>query len=163
MQLFPSHSEILVSSMSKEEVLQKLGKVTKNINYLDFEANKEDTYKFNGTIQEDGFSISLIIKKADSFLPLIKGRIESTKTGIILFLDYSLFPGSVFFLAFWSVICISLSALFSYFIPKPELATGIFLVGALNYWFAWAHFKQKIKISQELFYKLLNEPESPTL
>lgn len=162
MQLFPNFSETLVSSLSKEEILHRLEKVTKNVNYLDIETQKEDNYKFNGVIQENGFSISLIIKKADSFLPLIKGRIESTKTGIILFLDYTLFPGSVFFLAFWSVICLALSGLFSSLIPKPELATAIFLIGAFNYWFAWAHFKRKVRFSQNLFYELLNESSDPS-
>ena len=110
----------------------------------------------NGTLEKDRFRISLMIKKADSFLPLIKGKLDSTPSGSILFLEYSLFPGSVFFLGFWTAVSVLLGLVFGFLVEKPVFALVSFVVGIGNYWFAWNHFKRKIKISQEIFLGLLN-------
>jgi len=154
--LFPSSSEVLVSSLSKKEVLARLDRVTRNVNFLDIESRKANGFKFNGQIFEDRFRISLFIDKADSFLPLIKGKIESTPSGSILFLEYSLFPGSVFFLGFWTAVSVLLGMVFGFLVGKPVFALVSIALGIGNYWFTWSHFKRKIKISQGIFLSLLN-------
>lgn len=156
MPFFPNHSEVLVSTINKEEILNRLKLITKSANFLDFDTEKNDGHLFNGNLEKDRFRISLMIKKADSFLPLIKGNIESTPSGSILFLEYSLFPGSVFFLGFWSTVSILLGMVFGFLVDKPLLALISVTLGIGNYWFAWSHFKRKIKISQEIFLGILN-------
>jgi hypothetical protein len=156
MSFFPKHSEVLVSPLKKEELLQKLDLVTKDPNFLDYEARNENSHQFNGTLGKQGFRISLVITKADSFLPLIKGKLEETPTGSILFLEYSLFPGSVFFLGFWSFVTILLFFFFGFMVEKAGFALISLGVGVGNYIFAWSHFKRKIKISQQIFLELLN-------
>lgn len=155
MPFFPHQSEILVSSQSKVEVISNLGKVTQNMNFLAYDALKQNTHFFNGTIQENSFSISLVIDRADSFLPLIKGKIEDTPMGSILFLSYSLFPSSVFFLGFWTVVSLLLSLFFGFIAEKYMYAVICLGFALLNYGFAWAHFKRKIKISQAVFHQIL--------
>lgn len=159
MPFFPNHTEILVSAFSKKEVVDRLGKVTKNVNFLDYEARIAKGYKFNGILEEDRFSVSLIIDKGDSFLPLIKGKFETTPKGCILFLKYSLFPSSVFFLAFWTIVTILLTLFFGLVAKNLWYALITFLLGLGNYLFAWSYFKRKTRISQGIFYKLLNFPE----
>ncbi|WP_291777962.1 hypothetical protein [Cecembia sp.] len=156
MPFFPKHNEVLVSSLTKKEVLEKLELVTKDPNFLDYEARKENGYQFNGTLKKDSFRISLVITKADSFLPLIKGKLDDTPSGSILFLEYSLFPGSVFFLGFWSVVTILLFFFFGFTVEKPGFALISIAIGVANYVFAWSHFKRKIKTSQRIFLDLLN-------
>ena len=156
MPFFPNHSEVLVSTLSKEEILARLEMVTKSANFLDYDTVKNNGQLFNGTLEKDRFRISLMIKKADSFLPLIKGKLDSTPSGSILFLEYSLFPGSVFFLGFWTAVSVLLGLVFGFLVEKPVFALVSFVVGIGNYWFAWNHFKRKIKISQEIFLGLLN-------
>jgi hypothetical protein len=156
MPFFPNHSEVLVSSWTKEEVMERVDLVTRDANFLEYELEKNKGYQFNGTLGRDSFRLSLVITKADSFLPLIKGKLESTPKGCILFLRYSLFPGSVFFLGFWSVMTVILAIFFA-MVAGNFLFSGISLaVGIGNYLFAWNHFKRKIKISQEIFHELLN-------
>lgn len=156
MPFFPKQSEVLVSSLTKQEVLEKLNQVTKDPNFLDYETRQKDHYQFNGTLKKDGFRISLVITKADSFLPLIKGKLDDTPSGSILFLEYSLFPGSVFFLGFWSVVTLLLFFFFGFMVEKPGFALISLVIGIGNYIFAWNHFKRKIKTSQKIFLELLN-------
>ncbi|WP_373522305.1 hypothetical protein [Aquiflexum sp.] len=111
---------------------------------------------FNGNLEKDGFRISLEIERADSFIPLIKGEIESTPSGSILFLTYSLFPGSIFFLGFWTLLSVILALIFALLVGNLYLAMITLTLGIGNYWFAWSHFKRKIKISQGIFLDLLN-------
>lgn len=155
MPVFPNHTEILVSSLSKSEVLNRLEAVTRDPNFLAYEAGQNQGYFFNGTLQKSGFSISQVIHKADSFLPLIQGKIEDTPSGSILFLNYSLFPGSIFFLAFWSVVTILLALFFGFIAHRYAFATASILLGLGNYIFAWTHFKRKILLSKKIFHELL--------
>ncbi len=157
MPFFPSQSEVLVSSLSKEEVLSNLQEVTKQVNYLDYDLAQDKDFQFNGNIQEDHFSLSLLIQKADSFIPLIKGRVEDTPMGCILFLSYRLFPSSAFFLGFWTVVTLALAVFFAFIQQQTGYALLSLGFGILNYLFAWMHFKRKIRTSQEIFHQLLNK------
>lgn len=154
MPFFPNHSEVLVSTLKKEEILKRLDLVTESANFLDYKSNLG--HLFNGNLEKDRFRISLVIDKADSFLPLIKGNMESTPSGSILFLNYSLFPGSAFFLGLWTMLTVLLALIFVVLVDKPYLALISIGFGIGNYWFAWFNFKRKIKISQEIFLGLLN-------
>jgi len=156
MSFFPNHSEVLVSTLKKEEILKRLNLVTKSANFLDYIADSNSVQVFNGSLEKNSFRISLVINRADSFLPLIKGEIESTPSGSILFLEYSLFPGSVFFLGFWTLLTIILALIFVLLVSNPYLAILSITLGIANYWFARSHFKRKIKISQGIFLELLN-------
>lgn len=155
MPFFPHQSEILVSPQTKTEVMRNLGKVTKSMNFLAYDALKQNTHLFNGTIKENSFSISLVIDRADSFLPLIKGKIEDTPMGSILFLSYSLFPSSAFFLGFWTVVSLLLCLFFGLNSEKYVYSALSFGFALFNYGFAWAHFRRKIKLSQAVFHEIL--------
>jgi hypothetical protein len=159
MQFFPSHSEILVSVFTQKEVEERLAKVTKNFNFLDYDTRKAKGYKFNGTLEENGFIVSLVIQKGDSFLPLIRGKFEPTPKGCILFLKYSLFPSSVFFLGFWTIVTFLLTLFFGLVAKNLWYALLSFFLGFGNYFFVWAYFKRKIKVSQAIFHELLNFSE----
>ncbi|WP_026235620.1 hypothetical protein [Echinicola pacifica] len=153
----PYHSEVLVSSMSCGEVITRLGAFTREIDYLSqpLRAQSED-HVFNGKVSKDDFRLSLVIHKADSFLPLIKGRIESSRAGCIIFLDYSLFPGSAFFLAFWSVVTLIMALFFFFAAGEPTFAGISLAVGIGNVAFAWSHFQRKVRQSQRIFHKMLS-------
>jgi len=154
--IFPAHSETIVFAINRKELVKRLDQVTQNVNFLDFDNTKKKSYLFNGVVQEDSFRISLVIDKADSFLPLITGKIDSTAVGCILFMKYSLFPGASFFLGFWSVIILAMSLFFFWGKSDPAYGFLCLAIGLGNYLFAWMHFKRKIKKSQILFYQLVN-------
>lgn len=159
MNIFPNHTEVLVSSFSCEEVARKITAVTRKVNYMDYRDYAVESYQFNGEIDKGNFRLSLIIKRADSFLPLIRGRIEPTKTGCILFLKYSLFPSSVFFLAFWSIITALFAAFFIFYENQWLYASACLFAGFANFAFAWIYFKSKLKQSQTVFHQMLDLQE----
>ena len=159
MNVFPKYSEVLVSSFSPEEVVGKIRSATYKVNSPeDWEAD-DTKHLFNGKVGTEKFRLSLNIKKADNFLPLISGKIEPINSGCIIFLNYSLFPASALFLAFWGIITF-LAAIFlilyenNFFYALVSLSAG---VGNL----AFAHhvFKTKIKHSQLIFHRMLSLQE----
>ncbi|GGF34627.1 hypothetical protein [Echinicola rosea] len=153
----PHHSEVLVSSMTCEEVISRLDHVTRDVDYLsDPLSGHAKECLFNGKINEASFRLSMAVRKADSFLPLIKGKLESTRTGCIIFLDYQLFPGSSFFMMFWSIVTLAMGMFFLFGEEQPAFAMISFAVGVGNVVFAWSHFKRKVKHSQEIFHKMLS-------
>lgn len=155
MRIFPIHSEILVSPLSKTEVLNKVDEVTQDVNFLDYINRTDNSYKFNGQVDERSFRISLIVNKADSFLPLIRGQVEPTGKGSIIFLNYSFFPGSMFFIGLWTGITLALGLFFLLLANMPGYASLCFLAGGGNYLFALLHFKRKIKASKNVFENIL--------
>lgn len=153
----PHHSEVLVSSMHCEDVISRLDQVTRDVDYLSHTlSRKGEEHLFNGKVNEDSFRLSMVVKRADSFLLLIKGHIESTHAGCIIFLDYQLFPGSTFFMVFWSIVTLALAIFFLFIQEEPVFSLISFGVGVGNIMFAWSHFKRKVKQTQHIFHRMLS-------
>ncbi|WP_226389921.1 hypothetical protein [Penaeicola halotolerans] len=158
MLLYPKSSEILVSSLTREDVCTRLETVTLDVDFLDSSTYREEShYFFNGKIGEHSFSISPFIKRADSFLPQIKGRIETAKSGTIIFITYQLFFSSICFLFFWSAVCL-LMALYLIILKEQILFAALFIsFGTFNYLFAVNTFSRKMRASQRLLHQLLTK------
>ncbi|MBT0809668.1 hypothetical protein KIH41_00065 [Litoribacter ruber] len=155
MNFMPVHTEILVSSLSQREVVKRLDLMTREVNYLDYEEYNHKQ-KFNGKVKLDSFHLSLKGDKADTFLPLITGKIESTHQGSILFISYSLFPGAIFFLYIWLAITMLMGMYFTFLEDNLLFGTISLLIGLANMAFAWHHFSRKVKKSQKIFHKMLD-------
>lgn len=156
MNLLPYDSETLVSALSKEEVLGHLNRVTREVNYLDQRSLSKDGIVFNGLIGQNGFRISKVVNRADTFLPLILGKIEATPRGCILFINYRLFPGALFFIAFWSIILLAFTAFYSFLLPNYAYASICFILGLGNYFVAMYFFNRQVKASRKVFHKLID-------
>jgi hypothetical protein len=154
--LLPFHSETIVSALSKEEVLGHLIRVTKEVNFLDARTLQDPKIRFNGMIGQEGFRISKAVKKGDSFLPLIIGEVESTPRGSIIFLRYRLFPGTIFFLAFWSIILLAFTAFYFGVLGSVEKGSICLALALLNYALGIFFFRRQVKISREVFHELIN-------
>ncbi|RAI95304.1 hypothetical protein [Algoriphagus yeomjeoni] len=156
MNLLPYDSETLVSALSKEEVLGHLNRVTKEVNYLDQRTRAKGDILFNGIVGQKGFRISKVVDRADTFLPLILGKVEATPRGSIIFIDYRLFPGALFFLGFWSIILLAFTAFYSFIIPNYTYATLCFILSLVNYIIAMYFFNRQVKASRKVFHRLIN-------
>lgn len=156
MNLIPYHTETLVSALSKEEVLGQLMRVTREVNFLDARTWTDEKIKFNGMIENEGFRISKSIKKGETFLPLVIGKVEGTPRGSIIFLRYRLFPSALFFLIFWTLVLLGF-ALY-YFFAVNNLINSLFcvLLGLLNYGLGLLFFHRQLKISRQVFHELIN-------
>lgn len=156
MNLLPYRTETLVSSLSKEEVLGHLMRVTREVNFLDSRTFQNDKILFTGVVGRDGFRISRSIKKGDTFLPLLIGKVEDTPRGSIIFMEYRLFPSAIFFLAFWSIVLLSFSLYYLFFAPQLVYSLSCFLLGVGNYALGLFFFNRQYKTSKNLFHELIN-------
>jgi hypothetical protein len=154
--LLPYDSETLVSALSKEEVLGHLNRVTKEVNFLDLRTQTQGNIIFNGLIGRNGFRISKVVDRADTFLPLILGKVEATPRGSIIFINYRFFPGALFFLGFWSIILIAFTAYYSFLIPNYGHASLCFTLALANYVIAMYLFNRQVKSSRKVFHQLIN-------
>lgn len=161
--LSPTYSEILVSPLSAEEVMKKALRVTKEMNYSDpISIDTQEKHLFNGSVHKNTFQFSLKAENADSFIPLIRGKVETTRKGCILFLHYSFFPSTVFFLNFWVVAAFLMMLFFLTLQQDLKLAAISLLAGMGNYWFSSAHFMRKVKQSQKALHRMLDlQPNDP--
>src|SRR5690554_3201905 len=157
--IFPNHSEILVSSFSCEEVARKIAAVTQRVNYMDLRDYAVNSPQFNGQVGQNCFQLSLVIKRANTFLPLIRGKMEPTKSGCILFLNYFLFPSAVMLLAFWSLITLLMTLFFIFYDRQWAYALACLAACLGNFGFSWVYFKSKLKESQIIFHQMLSLQE----
>lgn len=156
MNLLPFHTETFVSNLSRKEVLGQLGKVTSEVNYMDKQTLGGKGVLFYGIVGQKGFRISKAILKGDTFLPMILGNVEETPRGCIIFLKYRLYPGAIFFLAFWSLILTGFTGY--YFGISGQNLYGCISLGLaiLNYFLALFFFQRQVKSSREIFYNLIS-------
>lgn len=115
----------------------------------------ERSLKFNGWVKEERFRISLRVHRANNYLPLVAGEIESTSGGSILFVDYRLFPTTRMMLLLWTLLLI-LGSLISSYQTKNVLylaggAAAIVLIHAI----VWSNFKLQLDITRKALHDLL--------
>ncbi|MEO1050342.1 MAG: hypothetical protein AAFX87_06940 [Bacteroidota bacterium] len=159
MNLLPAQSETLVLAISAKKVYEIIAGVTKEPSRDEPRENSDQAYQFNGTVDEEKFTLSPIIRHAQNFVPIINGVIEPTSQGSIVFIRYSLFFSSKVFLYFWSTV-IFLTVIFSLFLVKRnDYALIAFLIGLFNYAFTIASFNRLVNRSKESLSNLLKEPK----
>ena len=149
MKVFPYYYETLVLPVSSNKVSQILMENTSNHH------DKENLHsKFIGHVESDNFRISERLNRPDNFIPLIRGTIENTSKGSIIFTSYNLLFSTALFVAFWSFVTLMLSLIFLFKLNQPvysALALGAFL---FNYFFTSVNFHRKVKVTRETFYSL---------
>jgi hypothetical protein len=100
MTLLPFETIIIETSLTKEETIFNL---TSNIEpEKTFRLwNKTDIKAFEGQLTTNEFEIKRIISYRNSFLPIIKGRIETIETGTRLTVNLRLHFAVMIFMAVW--------------------------------------------------------------
>lgn len=149
--LLPSHDETLVLPLSAEEVFTRFSRVTRN----DLASVHDKSILFSGWVKEDRFRISMKVNRPNNFLALIKGRIESTSSGSLIFLDYQLFPTTKLFVTFWLLFTLLFTAIVSFqFASAWYLLSGLTLAAGI-YWITWSNFKIQLKMAREILLRVL--------
>jgi hypothetical protein len=158
MNLLPYKNSILILPFRADEVEYKLRQQVKPVaNDPSLALPLTTDFLFNGWIGDYKFRVSKRITHADNFLPLIVGKIEATSKGSILFITYRMFPSTLFYLSFVSLMLL-LTCLFFLLVEKNWITSaclfvlllGIYLISVLD-------FNQKVGISRKLLEKTLSE------
>lgn len=154
MNLTTSFHQTIVSGLDKEEVLRRITLKTKSPDY-EFEQRNP---LFNGTIHNNTFRISAILKVPQNALPLVDGRVEKTSHGAIVFLRLKLFPAAYLFLGISFALCICCSTVFLFIAKYPAAAIIALLLGVFNYLILSINFHRKARETIRLISDLLADP-----
>lgn len=150
--LLPSYRETLVSSRSTKDVLQRLSVSTSSKPFLQPD---EPELLFTGWVLDDRFRISLRTRRANHYLPLVIGRVETTSTGCILLLHYTLFPTIQLLLKLWTVL-VALGVAISTYQHKTIyavwIASGILF---LMYFVVWSNFRMHLATTKETIRRIV--------
>ena len=149
MKIFPHYYETLVLPFSSNKVKQILID-----NTLVPGDNKNSEKKFAGHIEADNFRISEKLNRPDNFIPLIRGSVENTSKGSIIFTSYNLLFSTALFVAFWSFVTLMLSIIFLFKYNQPVYSAIALFAFLFNYLFTSANFHRKVKGARETFYSL---------
>ncbi len=154
--LFPFVQETIVLSYWSEEVYRRLWNVTEPDVGEEWEPDVDDEdLLFNGRVEKDRFRLSRKVKRANNFLPLMRGSIEATSMGSIVFIRYRMFIWTLSFLIFWSVLT-TLFALYFLIYEKIYInAAFSFLIGLANYVVAVLNFHKQVRISSSALREVL--------
>lgn len=157
MKLLPVHNESIVLHERGEAFLIRLGEATRMVE------KQTDTYEpqgnklFNGIVWENGFNISIMIRRPNNFLPLIQGEVVATDDACLLSLKYRLFPSTARFVIFWSILTVLLSLFFAIPYHAFLYAAISFSLGSVNYLLTLENFKIQVRKSRRIFHKILND------
>jgi len=149
--LLPSQSETLVLPLSAADVFAKFSSATRN----DLAALQDKSIVFSGWVKQDRFRISVKVNRPNNFLALIKGKIETTSSGSLVFLEYQLFPTTRLLVTFWLLFTLLFTAIVSfqfssslYLFSGLAVALGIYLI-------TWSNFKIQRNIAREILLRIL--------
>lgn len=156
MDIFPSKSETIVLPYSAAEVTLKLDGATKPIGEEHEIPIEEDDFIFNGKILENSFVISRKVDYPQNFLPLVTGKVDDTNNGCILFVKYKLFYSTLFYLIFWTVVCVLLGIFFIVAHREFLYAAIAFGFCITNYFIAMANFRKQVNLTKNALMRLLN-------
>ncbi|TAF64413.1 MAG: hypothetical protein EAZ55_11290 [Cytophagales bacterium] len=162
MSWLPLQRMVIVSEKTPEEIVQKLRNVTLETNTIALpeiikQRNQKQNWasRFIGTVQPLSFRICPYVPYTEYFLPLIKGKIERSSRGCIVFLQYSFFPSTLLMLSLGGVAGI-VSAFLQLIFKKNFLFFLFLLIIYIGlYSIILFNFKQKIKAIMQSMDQLL--------
>lgn len=155
MTLLPNHHETFVLTQTQETVVFKIQNTTTSKILLQ---NQQGTkYRFTGWIKDDRFRISLKIDRPNNYIPLAIGRIDSTSSGCLVFVNYTLFPITKMFLVFWSLFIVIAGIVASYQYQSVLYGAVSFLLLGIIHWITRSNFKIHLKIMRKVLLEILTE------
>jgi hypothetical protein len=148
--IYPNESETLVAALNRDEIFLRL---TKGISTDEVERGIPKTLQ--GWVKDDRFEMTVRLRRQQLFFPLIRGRVESTSKGSLIFITYSLFPGTKLLLSFWTIILplIALGITTQYKNYLIPVIFGLFVV--VIHIVARANFRLHLATTRAMLHNLL--------
>lgn len=155
MTLIPRKRETLISAFPARMVISRLSRVTQPALRTQSGTGRDDI-RFNGHVGQSSFKISRKVNYPQNYLPLIKGSIEETSRGCIIFLSYRLFFSSLMFFMFWTVVTFLIGTFFLAYAGDYLYASIAFGSGIINYLVTVLNFNKQVKLSRKELNEVLN-------
>lgn len=160
MNFLPYENITYLSKLNIDQISERLNNVVEPVssNFYSKTFKRISNFEYTGTVQFDSFKIVRIIQYRNSFLPLIKGVIESDFQGSIVKVKMRMHPFVLVFCIIWfgllsiGIFFMTLVLLTSAkFEPATLIPYGMFLFG---YILVTAGFKYESKKSKFFFAEL---------
>jgi hypothetical protein len=154
--VLPYESRTLVVTHSHEDVFYKIYNSLKPHEQVLIDSRESANYRFNGTVSMSSFRISMRLKASNSFIPELRGEIEPTRNGCLIFIKYRLMPSSAFFLLFMLCFFGAVSG-FLFWAKQDYLASFMVFVSLIStYGVALLNFNRLVKVSHKTFIEIMS-------
>jgi len=155
MPFFPKENETRLVMINQDLLGEKFSRFIKPIDKKPDESTSND-FLFNGLWNEEGFSISLKLRIANNFIPIIQGKYLDSDEGILIHMTYEMFPATKKLLMFWTIITL-LITLFFVVVYQAWLYGAIsFGFCIVNYILSKENFKNQVRKSKRMIEKMLS-------
>lgn len=152
--LLPTHRETFVSPLTPEEILEQFRLVSTE-RLLDQNLVTGENILFTGWVKRSHFRLSLKIRRPNSYMPLIKGRVEGTSGGCIVFVDYQLFPSTRMFITFWCLLIFMMAIITAFQFHHTTYGLGALIVIVFILWVAWSNFNIQLRATRKAMARVL--------
>jgi len=151
---FPVRQETILLAINQKQLIEMFERHIKPVK-KNFDKGDSKGYLFNGVWNDNEFSISLKLKIANNFIPIIHGKYMDSEEGIFIQLTYELFPATKKLLMFWTVLTLLITSFFIVLYQAwmyGAISLGFCLV---NYILSIENFKTQTRKSKRMLEKML--------
>ena len=152
---FPKDSETRLIYLNQDQLSDKFKLFVKPIDHRSKDATSSN-YLFNGVWDQEGFSISLILRISNNFIPIIRGKYLESGDGMLIKLTYEMFPATKKLLLFWTVITLLITIFFIGLHQAWLYGAISFGFCLVNYILSREHFKNQVRKSKRMIEKMLS-------
>ena len=152
--ILPNSSRTIVTILELSEVYDRLRSATTKQALTQNSISKRKI-AFVGTIQPDRFTISLKVTRPNNFLPVVRGRLESTHSGCLIFMKLGLFPSTRTYLIFWLLFVLVAGLIISRQYESPLLLAAPLLLDLIILWIAWTNFNMQLRFTMRALDEVL--------
>ena len=148
--LFPNDSETFVRTESAEEILSRIS------SELDKPYRGIRGENLTGWVRNFEFQLTIQLRRQHLFMPVVNGTIEETSKGAIIFMKYSLFPGTRVLLLFWTFVLPVAGGFTARQYHNYWIIVGAIVFLAFIYAVAWANFRLHVKTTRKIIHRVLD-------
>jgi hypothetical protein len=155
--IVPIRNTVMVLPCSAELVIYQLKKHT--IKPSEHPINRHQPIGdklFSGSINNNNFTISRILRTQNVFIPVVKGEIETSRKGSIIFLNFNMLKSPIILLVFWTILCILLAVFFFFVQNMPYFAIFSLFFVFFNYTVAMLNFNKEVEHTKHLLQQIFN-------
>jgi hypothetical protein len=149
--IYPSVNETLVFTRSREEIYLLLIRAINNP-----VAHDGIPKTLKGWVEDDRFELTITLRRQHLFMPLVRGRIEQTSKGSLVFLEYVLFPGTRLLITFWTVIIPIVSVVIGYKYDHYWVVSSFLFFIVIMHWVARVNFNLHLASTKKILHEILD-------
>ena len=155
LKFYPSEKETRLVLLNSDQLHERFEKRVQRIKEKSSSSDLTD-FLFNGIWNDEGFSISLKLKISNNFIPIIHGNFLESDEGILIRLNYEMFPATKKLLAFWTVLTILITLFFIGLYQAWMYGAISFGFCIVNYILSRENFKVQLRKSKRTLDKMLS-------